>query len=305
MRIKRVILPAVLLLLLVGIYVYLRIMRSFDAVYRRVDAKTAVSLQTFRQTHPPQTVSSDGKLWEYIVFGDGDEAILFLHGMAGAYDIWWQVMSDLAADYRVISVTYPPVDSLAGMAKGITAVLDAEQIGAVHLVGSSLGGYLAQYMVANHSERVKTAVFANTFPPNDIISKQYKTLGGLLPYVPEWLLTIVLIGNAGATLYPAAGRSELVKAYAIEQAYGRMSKAQFLARYYAVIDTFEPPQPTMPVMIIEADNDPLVNETLRQMLKETYPEAVVQTLHKVGHFPYLNEPDLYTQLLFQFIKNLP
>ncbi len=297
------ILLAIVLLLVVGIYVYPTPSQPFDQVFSRVDAKTAVSLQTFRQTHPPQTLEVDGEGWEYTAFGNGNESILFLHGMTGAYDIWWQVMENLAADYRVISVTYPPIDNLAGMAEGITAVLDAEEVNTVHLVGSSLGGYFTQYLVANFPERVETAVFANTFPPNEIIAEKNKTLGGLLPFIPEWAVMGVLKGSAEESLYQAAGNSELVRAYVLEQAFGRMSKTQFLARYHAVIDSFEAPVPTMPIMIIEADNDPLVEEALREMLKETYPEATVQTMHEVGHFPYLNEPDLYTKLLTEFLGN--
>ncbi|MCC6607546.1 MAG: alpha/beta hydrolase [Anaerolineae bacterium] len=290
------------LLIVAGIYLYPTPHQSFDEVYAQVDEATAVSLQTFRQNHPPQPLEVNGEIWEYTVFGQG-EPVLFLHGMTGAYDIWWQVMENLATDYQVISVTYPPVASLAGMAEGVTAVLAAAQIETVHLVGSSLGGYFTQYLVANMPERVETAVFANTFPPNDIIAEENKTIGGLLPIIPEWAVMGVLKGSAEESLYPAAGNSELVRAYVLEMAYGRMSKAQFMARYRAVIDPFAPPDLTtlqIPAMIIEADNDPLVAEPLREMLKTTYPEAAVQTLHAVGHFPYLNEPALYTELLTTF-----
>lgn len=296
------ILLGILLLIIAGIYLYPTPSQSFDEVYARVDAETAVSLQTFRQTHATQQLNVAGAIWEYTVFGEG-ETVLFLHGMTGAYDIWWQVMENLADSYQVISVTYPPVDSLAEMAEGVTAVLDAEQIETVHLVGSSLGGYFTQYLVANQADRVETAVFANTFPPNDIIAEENKTLGGLLPIIPEWAVMGVLKGSAEESLYQAAGNSELVRAYVLEQAFGRMSKAQFLARYHAVIDPFAPPDLAslgISAMIIEANNDPLVAETLREMLKETYPEAAVHTLHAVGHFPYLNEPDLYTELLTNF-----
>ncbi|GJM42428.1 MAG: alpha/beta hydrolase [Ardenticatenaceae bacterium] len=296
------ILLGLILLLILGIYLYPTPSQTFTEVYTRVDEATAVSLQTFRHEHAPRQLEVDGKTWEYTVFGDG-ETVLFLHGMTGAYDIWWQVMENLAADYRVMSVTYPPVDSLAGMAEGITAVLDAEQIETVHLVGSSLGGYFTQYLVATYPEMVETAVFANTFPPNEIIAEENKTLGGLLPIIPEWAVMGVLKGSAEESLYPAAGHSELVRAYVLEQAFGRMSKAQFLGRYHAVIDPFTPPDLAalgIPVLIIEADNDPLVAEELREMLKMTYPEAAVHTLHAVGHFPYLNEPEQYTDLLTNF-----
>ena len=291
---------ALILLLIVGVYLYPTPKQPFDEIFSRVDGETIASLQAFRKAHPPQTLKISGAEWQYTTFGDGDETILFLHGMTGAYDIWWQVMNNLSADYRVISVTYPPLDSLAEMAEGVTAILDAEQIPTAHLVGSSLGGYFTQFLVANHPERIETAVFANTFPPNTLIAEKNKTLGGLLPFIPEWAVMGVLKGSAEESLYTAAGDSELVRAYVLEQAYGRMSKSQFLARYHAVIDSFEPPTPTMPVMIIEADNDPLVEKALRDMLKDTYPQATVQTLEAVGHFPYLNEPDLYTGLLTEF-----
>jgi len=299
------ILLGILLLLILGIYLYPTPSQSFAEVYAQVDEATAVSLQTFRQTHAPQQLEVAGETWEYTIFGEGD-TVLFLHGMTGAYDIWWQVMENLAADYQVMSVTYPPVDSLAGMAEGVTAVLDAEQIETMHVVGSSLGGYFSQYLVATSPDRVETAVFANTFPPNDIIAEENKTLGGLLPIIPEWAVMGVLKGSAEESLYPAAGNSELVRAYVLEQAFGRMSKAQFLGRYHAVIDPFAPPDLTalgIPATIIEADNDPLVAEALREMLKTTYPEATVHTLHAVGHFPYLNEPELYTELLTNFWVN--
>lgn len=297
------ILLGIVLLLIFGIYLYPTPRQSFAEVYAQVDEATAVSLQTFRQEHAPQQLEVDGETWEYTVFGEGAQTVLFLHGMTGAYDIWWQVMENLAADYQVMSVTYPPVDSLAGMAEGVTAVLDAEHIESVNLVGSSLGGYFSQYLVANYPDRVETAVFANTFPPNDIIAEENKTLGGLLPIIPEWAVMGVLKGSAEDSLYPAAGNSELVRAYVLEQAFGRMSKAQFLARYHAVIDPFAPPDLAalgIPAMIVEADNDPLVAQTLREMLKATYPEAAVHTLHAVGHFPYLNEPEQYTELLTNF-----
>ena len=302
MRKMFLIILGIFLLFILVIYLFPTPQQSFAETYAQVDEETAVSLQTFRQEHAPQQLEVDGKTWEYTVFGAG-ETVLFLHGMTGAYDIWWQVMENLSANYQVMSVTYPPADSLAEMAEGVTAVLDAEQIGTVHLVGSSLGGYFTQYLVATYPERVETAVFANTFPPNEIIAEENKTLGGLLPIIPEWAVMGVLKGSAEDSLYPAAGNSELVRAYVLEQAFGRMSKAQFLGRYHAVIDPFTPPDLAaldVPAMIIEADNDPLVAEALREMLKETYPQAAVHTLHAVGHFPYLNEPELYTELLTNF-----
>jgi hypothetical protein len=54
------------------------------------------------------------------------------------------------------------------------------------------------------------------------------------------------------------------------------------------------------MLIVEADNDPLVEKTLRDMLKTTYPSARIITLQGAGHFPYLNRTAEYTKMLGEF-----
>lgn len=279
---------------------------AFRQLYARVPADTRKSLQAFRRNYALQRIAVDGKSWPYLAAGAGDETILFLHGMAGGYDIWWQVIEALQDRFRIISVTYPPVENLAGLGRGILAILDQEKIFKLHVVGSSLGGYLAQYLVSTQPERLQKAVFANTFAPNEMIAEKTKKLGKILPYLPQWAVMMYLRQSATTAIYPASGNCELVLAYLMEQSHGMMTKKQFIARYRCVIDTFEPPLTAdlkIPILIIEADNDPLVAEPLREMLKSTYPSARVKSLHNAGHFPYLNQPQEYTQILLDFFKS--
>lgn len=267
-----------------------------------MDPAVVNSLQAFRQKYPPQQLQVEGAKWEYIALGQGAETILFLHGMTGALDIWWQQMDALKEHYRLISVTYPPVQRLAELEKGVLAILEKEGVSDLNVVGTSLGGYFAQYLVAKHPERVRRAVLSNTFPPNDLIADKNRVLGTLLPYLPEWLVLSVFRSNFQQTIYPTSGHDELTLAFLNEIGYGRMSKAQLVGRYYCVIDKFSAPTPTIPVLIIESDNDPLVELTLREQLKSTYPNALVHTFTGTGHFPYLNRPREYTQLLMTFLK---
>ena len=278
--------------------------KDFAELSDKVDPKTRRALPDFREKHPEKSVDVDGWEWSYIAMGEGPEAVLFLHGMTGADDIWWQQMEALAPDYKIISVTYPPVGTLEEMSRGVLVVLGAEGVDKTVIVGSSLGGYLTQYLLKTYPERVAKAVFANTFPPNELQAEKNGKLINLLPFLPKWLVMNTFKGSFENRVYPASGNSELVLAYMLEQIYGRMSKAQITARAKAVIDPFDPPDPEalgIPVMIIEADNDPLVEPELRAQLKKTYPSAQVQTLHGVGHFPYLNQPEAYTKLLQDFL----
>jgi len=274
----------------------------FDQLYAKVEPSIVDSLQSFRRANPPRQLQDDGAGWEYIAVGAGKETIVFLHGMTGAYDIWWQQINDLKGQYRIISVTYPPVKSLAELEKGVLAILEKEGVKDFNAVGTSLGGYFVQYLIAKHPKRIHRAVLSNTFPPNDLIAEKNRTLGSLLPMLPEWIVMSVFRGNFEKTIYPTSGNDELTLAFLNEIGYGRMRKAHLIGRYYCVIEKFSTATPAIPMMIIESDNDPLVESTLREKLKADYPNTMVHTFSGKGHFPYLNRPQEYTRLLADFLS---
>lgn len=297
--------PVILIVLIIAVYIWPVSKPSFEELYADVDKNVVDSLSAFRAANPTKTIVVNNEVWEYVVLGQGEDTIVFIHGMTGAYDIWWQQMKGLEQQYQVIAMTYPAANSLAEMALGVMTILDAESINLFNVVGSSLGGYFTQYLVANYPERIKSAVFANTFPPNDLIAEQNKVVGILLPYLPEWLIMKVIGGSIRGSVYPASEYSDLVLAFGLEQTGGRMNKRQIIGRYHSVVEPFTVPDPDalgIPVMILESENDPLVAPVLREELKATYPSAVVYNFGNAGHYPYLNRAEEYTRVIDEFFS---
>jgi len=297
------IIPLILIILIVAIYMWPVMGTTFEKNYARSDPALASSLKSFRMEHPPKTLKVDGVDWEYLAFGNGQQAILFLHGTTGAYDIWFQQMQALQDRYRVISVTYPAVNSLEKLSNGCLAVLNAVGVNRVHLVGTSLGGYLAQYIVAKHPGRVLSAVYSNTFPPNDILPRSYKTIGTVLPYLPDWVVFAILQDGVNKNIFTTSRNDEFTRAFLTEVLSGRMNKGQVVGRYFCNMEQFTAPDLTtlkIPALIIEADNDPLVEQALREQLKAAYPAIPVRTLSN-GHFPYLNPRTGFTAIISDFI----
>lgn len=291
-----------LAVILAAVYLWPVPQRPIEQIYAQVPEEKVAELRAFRAAYPPSTLTVDGVDWEYLVVGDGPQAILFLHGMTGAYDIWWQQIQAFKDEYRIVSVTYPAVDSLAEMEAGVLAILDQAGVTEFDLVGSSLGGYFAQYLAARHPERIQKVVFANTFPPNDLIKEKNGTLGSLIPYLPEWLVMNVLRGSFASSIYPTSGNDELTLAFLNEIGLGRMRKAQVAGRYRCVVEKFTTPDFSdgrIPVLIIQASNDPLVEAALREQLIATYPTARVVTVEN-GHFSYLGTPVAYNEVLHSF-----
>lgn len=295
---------SLLLIFLLALYLWPTRSPSFETLYRDVEAEKVQAFQKFRSSYPlREIVTEDGQTWEYLVAGKRDgEAILFLHGMSGAADIWWQQIEALKGAYRIIAVTYPPVDSLEEMEAGVLAILDREGIRRTNVVGTSLGGYFAQFLAGRHPERVLRVVLGNTFPPNDILARENRTIGMLLPFLPDWLVLRFMRQSVERSIYPTSGNDAFTLAYLMEMNYGRVHKAHILARYRCVMQKFQVQDWPGSVLIFESDNDPLINPTLRAQLRDTYPHAEVYTFHDAGHFPYLNRPDEYNQQLIAFLQ---
>jgi pimeloyl-ACP methyl ester carboxylesterase len=294
-----------ILVLIAAVYYFPVPKVSFEKLYVRVPSGKRSSLNDFRLSGNLKHVPINGFDWQYLSTGAGKKSLLFLHGMGGGYDIWWQQINHFKKSHRIISVTYPPVKNLADLSAGIIAIIDREAIDNIAVIGSSLGGYLAQYLVKKYSERIERAVFANTFPPNQVLANKTTTLRRILPWLPEWLIMRNFRRTSLKAIYPASGYSELVLAYMKEQSYGMMSRDQFLARFFCVLDSFDPPamdKLNVPALIIESDNDPLIDKHLRDLLKSTYPSVPVVTQHEQGHFPYLNAPQEYNRTLERFLQ---
>ncbi len=271
-------------------------------LFVRVPAEVRERLFRFRKNHPPRSLHLDGHEWQWIVAGEGPRHVVLLHGMAGAYDFWWPAIEALQDRFRLLAMTCPPVVGLEGCARGILALMDAAGMDRAAVVGTSMGGYLAQYLVGTRPERFRAAVLGNTFPPNELLPRKNRWLLPLLPLLPEGLIMAQMRRHTERMIYPAAGHSELVRAMLFEQYCGRMRKAHVIARARTVLEPFAlQTDPALPVCIVESDNDPLVPPVLRKQLKEAWPQAEVHTLHAAGHFGYLNRPDEYIGILADFL----
>lgn len=295
---------SVLLLSLAAFFLFPNPKKKFSDLYHGDNQWVPASLDAFRE-RPVKSIEVEGQEWKYFSGGSGEQCILFLHGMAGDYDIWWNQILFFQDRRKVISVSYPPVSSLKEMGEAVMKILDEENITKTNLVGTSLGGYLAQYLKTTYPSRIDKIILGNTFPPNDLYEEKNSETSGVARFLPEWLVMTFFRRNVKEKVVPASENSPIVEAFLLEQSYGGMSKEQFLARYHCVVDKFMPSaeaRDSDQIFIIESDNDPLIFPELREQLRALYPNADVLTYHNQGHFPYLNQSEDYTSAVDNFLS---
>ncbi len=251
----------------------------------------------FAARHPEQRFEREGRDWGYIDCGEGP-ALLLIPGTLGRADIFWQQIEALQDRLRIVAVSYPAKGGVAEWAGDLVALLDTLEIDKAVVLGSSLGGYLAQYIAAEAPARVTALVAANTL-------HSVKGLDQRMPYALDLDTASIedLRGGFRAGLSAWADthtdQRDLV-ALLMGEVAGRIPEAEMRARLKALKHGPELPPLTMPhraCFTIEADDDPLIPAEMRNAVRERISPAAAYRFTSGGHFPYIARRERYTSVL--------
>ena len=111
-------------------------------------------IHSFRQTHPEQQALLGSVPWTYCAGGSGPRGLLVLGGALSFGDTSHRLVTLFEPTRRVLSPSYPRVDSVAEVADGLVRMLDREGLERVDVFGHSLGAGIAHALVRRHPDRV-------------------------------------------------------------------------------------------------------------------------------------------------------
>lgn len=252
----------------------------------------------FAAMHPEERVMLNGREWGVIAAGDAGPALLLIPGTLGRADIFWQQIEALKDRARVVAVTYPRSGGVVEWSDDLAELLRRQNIDKATVLGSSLGGYLAQYFVGTHADMTERLIAANTLssvaeirtrPPysSDLDNGSIEELrAGFGNGLRAW-------GEA----HPE--QADLVELLMAEQG-GRILEPELRARLNALKYGPELPPITLPaerIATIEAADDPLIPPPMREAVRARLKPSVAFRFLHGGHFPYVVRPAHYTGLL--------
>ena len=236
----------------------------------------------FLGRHPETRVRLGRRQWGLIDAGRGP-ALLMLPGTLGRADIFFAQIEALKNRLRLIALSYPDSGGIEDWSRDIARLLAELGLSGVSVLGSSLGGYLAQYFCATHPGLVTRLIAANTLADATPVA-------GAPPYALDLDAVPADTLRAGFT----ARLSEWAEA-APEQAglllnevEGRIPEAEIRARLKAL--KHAPPLPPCPLppggrFSVESDDDPLIAPPMRAGLRASLRPGTAYRFRHGGHFP--------------------
>jgi maspardin len=267
------------------------------AIERDVHQKLA----TFQSRYPLRSVEIERRTW-FFRRTPGRAAsqvpIVMLPGIQGGGDIFFEVALSLGELTPVITINAPDIHDVAQFREGLAGFLSKLAIRRANILGSSLGGYLAQSFALLHSNNIVQLVIANgfidvapftiTLPPVSIIAAM-----DAAELVQQNLRALLAIPNRseGEVRLKAAVKALVGPAQSLENYKSRvllMMGAQPVA---------EAPIEPERVMIIDDDHDPLLLPAMRDAVRKRFARSEQHSIDGGGHLPAVQRPARFAELL--------
>ncbi len=242
---------------------------------------------------------------------DGDETspvLLLCHPLGGDHRIWDPQVPELARQFRVVrydarghggSTTAGAPYSVVRLGLDALAVLDALEIEKAHVLGMSMGGAVAQWLMIHAPHRIGRGILANTGATfssaaswnGRIVAAQTEGMESLCePTLARWFGEAFLADNA-AVVEP------------IRRTFVGTAPEGYAASCAALRDTDLREgvrQVPHPVLVLAGRHDPSVGAAETDLLAETIPGAALVTL-ETYHIANLGDPPGFAKTVLQFL----
>jgi len=265
------------------------------------------------------SVSYGGRLY-YQDCGQG-EVVLLLHGHSLDHRMWADQIPALSKNYRVIvpdfrgygcssdqdeQQQYTHVDD-------IIALMDSLHIDRAHVVGLSMGSFVAGDMVAMYPERMLSCVLASggirytpgPHTPMDSVEAARRDAEiaelqarGIDNYKREWIDALIASGGSNREQM----RPTLTQMITDWSAWQPLHKEVRLFYAREAWDSLKVRRPQVPTLILSGEND--YNGNPPAML-EYLPYGQHKVLPDCGHMMNIDQPEAFNQVVLNFLAAHP
>jgi pimeloyl-ACP methyl ester carboxylesterase len=270
------------------------------------------------------SVDIHGRPVTYAECGEGP-VLLLIHGIAGEYANWREVMEPLARNHTVLAPDLPghgasapgggdySIGAMASALRDVMVTLEHER---ATLVGHSLGGGVAMQFAYQFPEMTERLVLVNSGGLGPEVSPVLRAAA--LPGANYFIAATAGIGGRvgglvgrglkAIGLRPSADVAEVLRGYASLTDPER--RAAFLATLHSVIGTTGQRVDAtdrlylaemLPVLILWGAEDSIIPVSHGEDAHRAIPGSRLEIFDEAGHMPQLEKPARFIAALEEFI----
>jgi 3-hydroxy acid dehydrogenase/malonic semialdehyde reductase len=249
--------------------------------------------------------------------GEGDRAVLFVHGHPFDRSMWGPQMEALAeCGWRLLapdlrgyggSGSNGAVNLLGAFASDLAALLDHLEVREVVLCGLSMGGQIVMEFCRLYPGRASGIVLAATFPQAETeAGKQSRHA------MADRLLREGMSGYAGETLGKMVGATTIARRPDVAEFVLRMMQnAPPAGAAAALRGRAQRPDYAdvlaglgVPALVVVGDEDAFTPRADAERMRDLIPDARLLWMPGVGHMPNLERPERFNTAVAQLLGRL-
>lgn len=258
----------------------------------------------------------------HLRWGAGDTAVVMLHGVGGGRGAWSADTGDTgatvaAAGYLAVAPDLPgygasasvdPYD-MAGLAGAVAVLLqwltERHHVRRIVLVGHSMGGMVAQELVATWPARVQALVFSGTSPafgkPGGDWQRRFLA-ERLAPLDAGLGMAALAPALARGMAAPDADPARVARCAAV---MAQVPEATYRAALHAIVGfdrRSDLARITVPTLLIAGEHDRNAAPAVMQRMAQAIPGAEYVCLAGVGHLAAMEAPAPFHAALLDFVR---
>ena len=256
-----------------------------------------------------QLIESEYGTTHYWISGRKSDCIVFTHGALMDHRLFEHQLDFFKKDFVTIVWDVPahgqsrpyPLFSLKKAADTLVKILDKEELESVHLVGQSMGGYIAQIVAHGYPEKVKSITTIGSSP---IQPRYYSKLDNWLLRITPALLRLYPYDLLIKTIARQISIHEKGQAYALKtlRQYSKTEIVNVMKEVYVGVQDYrENKALDLPIMITfgDADKTGKVQTYCKAWAKlEQRPLTVIP---HAAHNANMDNPDFFNEVLKSFL----
>src|ERR1043165_120942 len=263
------------------------------------------------QSKPESAVvnSSDGIPIHYSVAGKGDPALVFIHCWGCNRNFWENQVAEFSKTNRVVTIDLPGHGesgagrtnwTIEGYGDDVKTVVTKLGLKRVVLVGSSMGGPIALEAAKRMPDNVAAIVPVDSLQNVEVTITPEQADAVIKQMMADYKNSTTALLNQ---FFFSPNTPEAVKTRVINEALSRQPETAvaILKGIFA-----HKPGPTLkeikaPIKAINAD----LNPTMLEINRKYAPQFDAVIIKGTGHYPMLEDPARFNQMLADILKGLP
>jgi pimeloyl-ACP methyl ester carboxylesterase len=250
--------------------------------------------------------------------GDGDETIVFSHGLLWSTRLYDPQVAVLSSDYRCIAYDHRgqgqsdvpdgPLVDMETLYLDAVRLIEARDAGPCHFVGLSMGGFVGLRLAARRPDLLRSLTLLDTAADPEPASHvpKYRKLNAVARYLGiGWVsgqVLPIMFGESFLTDPNRAGEREKWRAE-LERNRKTIYKAVNGVIYRPSVER-EASTIDVPTLVLWGEEDAAISRERCEALTDLIDGAQFRTIPKAGHSSTVENPEFVTRKIRAFLERV-